>query len=130
VGYVVAADGAARVSFAAPGDVDLNGSVNVFDLVAINGSGSFGTGHTAVWSDGDFTYDGVTDVFDLVAIGGSGAYGGSEYFPSSVGSAAVATVPEPFLATSVFALGMLAQGIAVLKKRRLPGPCHQKNSGL
>ena len=130
VGYVVAADGAARVSFAAPGDVDLNGSVNVFDLVAINGSGSFGTGHTAVWSDGDFTYDGVTDVFDLVAIGGSGAYGGSEYFPSSVGSAAVATVPEPFLATSVFALGMLAQGIAVLKKRCLPGPCHQKNSGL
>ena len=32
VGYWWPADGSARVSFAAPGDVDLSGQVNVFDL--------------------------------------------------------------------------------------------------
>ena len=36
VGYVVNGDGSATVSFAAPGDIDLSGPVNVFDLVGIN----------------------------------------------------------------------------------------------
>lgn len=95
VGYVLAADGAATVSFAAPGDTNLDGSVDVFDLVGINGSGTYGTGRAAVWSQGDFTYDGVTDVFDLVATGGSGTYGQGSYFPAAAAVPPVGAVPEP-----------------------------------
>jgi autotransporter-associated beta strand protein len=94
VGYVVQGDGSTRVSFAAPGDVDLSGQVNVFDLVSINGSGTYGTAAASVWSQGDFTYDGVTNVFDLVAVNTAGVYGQGGYFPVA-GAPSPAAVPEP-----------------------------------
>ena len=100
VGYVVAADGSAKVSFAAAGDVDLSGAVNVFDLVGINSAGKYGTGTSAVWNQGDFNYDGVTNVFDLVSVNTAGAYGQGNYFPAapSAGNAgSVVAVPEPGL---------------------------------
>jgi fibronectin-binding autotransporter adhesin len=98
VGYVVNGDGTARVSFAAAGDVDLSGQVNVFDLVSINSSGKYGTGSASVWNQGDFNYDGVTNVFDLVAVNTAGAYGQGNYFPAAPttsGLGSVAAVPEP-----------------------------------
>lgn len=96
VGYVVGGNGAAIVSFAAPGDTNLNGQVDVFDLVSINSSGKYGSGTASVWSQGDFNYDGVTNVFDLVSINGAGAYGRGNYFPAAPSTAGgIAAVPEP-----------------------------------
>ena len=115
VGYVVAGDGAARVSLAAAGDVDLSGAVNVFDLVSINSSGRYGTGTASVWSQGDFNYDGVTNVFDLVAVNTAGAYGQGNYFPASpttAGLGSVATVPEPGSIT-LFAMAAAAMSLSL-----------------
>ena len=98
VGYLVNGDGSARVSFAVAGDVDLSGSVNVFDVVSINSSGKYGTGLASAWSQGDFNYDGVTNVFDLVAVNTAGTYGQGNYFPAAptaVGGVAAVSVPEP-----------------------------------
>lgn len=99
IGYVIAADGSARVSFAAPGDIDLSGRVDVFDLVGVSGSGTYATGLPSAWSQGDFNYDGATTVFDLVAIGSSGVYGQGDYLPAATlasgSTPAVAAVPEP-----------------------------------
>lgn len=98
VGYLVAADGTATISFAAPGDTNLDGQVNVFDLVGIMGAGRYGSGAAAIWGQGDFNYDGFTDVFDLVGIGGSGVYGKGSYLPGAAvvsAGAHVASVPEP-----------------------------------
>ena len=95
VGYAVAPDGAVRVSFAAPGDVDLDGSADVFDLVGINAAATYGTGGASDWSRGDFNYDGVTNVFDLVMAGGAGVYGGGGYLPAAASGTAAAVVPEP-----------------------------------
>lgn len=107
VGYVVAGDGSAQVSFAASGDVDLSGAVNVFDLVSINSAGAYGTGGASVWSQGDFNYDGVTNVFDLVGVNTAGAYGQGNYFPAAPTVAgSPAAVPEPT------AMGLLAIGSA------------------
>jgi hypothetical protein len=119
VGYVVAADGSAKVSFAAPGDVDLSGAVNVFDLVGVNSGGKYGAGTAAVWNQGDFNYDGVTNVFDLVSVNTAGAYGQGNYFPAAPStSSAVSAVPEPgclpFLAGGIAAL-------ATLRRRRRAG---------
>ena len=117
VGYVVAGDGSARVSYAAAGDVDLNGAVNVFDLVSINSSGKYGTGQSAVWSQGDFNYDGVTNVFDLVGINAAAVYGQGNYFPAAPtvsGFRSVAAVPEP--ENGLMVLVGLA-GLAVRRRR-------------
>ena len=117
VGYVVAGDGSARVSYAAAGDVDLNGAVNVFDLVSINSGGKYGTGQSAVWSQGDFNYDGVTNVFDLVGINTAAVYGQGNYWPAvptASGFGSVAAVPEP--ATWLMVLFGLA-GLAARRRR-------------
>ena len=122
VGYVVAGDGSARMSFSAPGDTNINGQVDVFDLVAVNSGGKYGTGTAAVWSEGDFNYDGVTNVFDLVSTNSAGAYGQGDYFPAAptaVGS--VAAVPEPATFLSLAVAG-LAAGLVVSRRlhRRSP----------
>jgi autotransporter-associated beta strand protein len=117
VGYVVAGDGSAVVSFAAPGDIDLSGAVNVFDLVGINASGTYGTGQTADWNDGDMNYDGVTNVFDLVTVNGGGAYNQGNYFPAAPTVAGgVAAVPEPTALLGV-AIAGLATGSMVRRRR-------------
>ena len=116
VGYVVAGDGSARMSFSAPGDTNINGQVDVFDLVAVNSGGKYGTGTAAVWSEGDFNYDGVTNVFDLVSTNSAGAYGQGDYFPAAptaVGS--VAAVPEPATFLSLAVAG-LAAGLVVSRR--------------
>lgn len=120
VGYVVNGDGSAQVSFAASGDVDLSGQVNVFDLVGINSAGRYGAGPSSNWSQGDFNYDGVTNVFDLVAVNTAGVYGQGNYFPSapSVNAAAgsVAAVPEPVI--TGWLLGSAASFMLRLRRRR------------
>lgn len=79
VGVFVSDDGQATVGLAAPGDTNLDRQVNVFDLVRINSSGTYGTGNPAGWSQGDFDYDGVTNVFDLVSTNSGGTYGTGPY---------------------------------------------------
>ncbi|MFM1902531.1 MAG: hypothetical protein RLZZ440_431 [Planctomycetota bacterium] len=115
VGYVVAGDGSAKVSFAASGDVDLSGAVNVFDLVSINSSGKYGTGAASVWNQGDFTYDGVTNVFDLVSVNTGGVYGQGNYFPAPAAVSSLTAVPEPGLWPVV--VGSLAAGLAFRRGR-------------
>jgi hypothetical protein len=104
------------VSFAAPGDIDLSGQVNVIDLVGIDAAGKFGSGQAADWSQGDFNYDGVTNVLDLIAIDTAGAFGSGNYFPAAPTAAAITAVPEPGLA------GLLAVAAAggwlALRRRR------------
>jgi len=98
------------LAFAAAGDVDLNGRVDVFDLVSINTAGRFGTGLPAAWSDGDVNYDGVTSVFDLVAVNGGGAYNAGGYLPPAVSGSGhrASAVPEPR------GIGLVAAWLAVL----------------
>jgi fibronectin-binding autotransporter adhesin len=117
VGYVVQGDGSAKVSFAAPGDIDLSGAVNVFDLVGINSSGKYGNGQPSTWAAGDMNYDGVTNVFDLVAINGGGAYNQGNYFPAApTATGNVAAVPEPAAFLPV-AIAGLAAGLLARRQR-------------
>ena len=120
VGYVVGNDGAVRVSYAAFGDTDLNGATDVFDLVAINSSGTYGTGIASSWSQGDFNYDHVTNVFDLVSVNSGGAYGAGNYFPTAATPPVLTAVPEPRSLVWLAAAGLALAGIGGRSRQRLP----------
>jgi len=81
VGYTTTADGSLVAAFAAPGDTDLSGTVDLSDLISILAAGAYGTGMTASWSEGDFNYDGVADLGDLIDILAGNAYGQGSYLP-------------------------------------------------
>jgi autotransporter-associated beta strand protein len=117
VGYLFDQAGVATVSFAAAGDADLDGDVDVFDLVGVNGAGRYGTGLAAVWAQGDFNYDSVTNIFDLVAVAGADVYNRGGYWPAggtATAGAVPAAVPEP----SGSGLLALSAAIAVAAGRR------------
>jgi len=98
VGYLEDANGGFRVSYAAAGDTNLDGVVDLLDLLAVLGSGVYESSVASDWSQGDFNYDGVTDLLDLLAILGSGTYDQGSYFaaaPVSSAGFSPAAVPEP-----------------------------------
>jgi len=111
VGYRVAADGSAVVAIAVAGDTDLDGDVDIFDIVGLDVAGKYGTETPAGWADGDVNYDGLANLFDLVAIDGAGAFGAGSYLPAAAGAAAlgsVAAVPEPGCIAIIAAAGAAA----------------------
>ena len=72
IGYTVT-NGVLTIGWATPGDVNLDGIVNVFDLAGVLSGGQYNSGSTAAgWADGDFNYDGRANLLDLVQITGSG----------------------------------------------------------
>jgi rhamnogalacturonan endolyase len=71
VGYAVS-EGVLTIGWAAPGDANLDGVVNVFDLASVLARGAYGgSGGGAAWADGDFNYDGRVSLLDLVQISSS-----------------------------------------------------------
>lgn len=78
IGYRVQ-DGVMEIAVAAPGDTNLDGKLDVFDLIAIQNSGKFSTGSAATWEQGDSNYDGVLDIFDLTALDSTGLFNQGSY---------------------------------------------------
>jgi autotransporter-associated beta strand protein len=115
VGWTENPDGSVTVAYSAPGDTDLSGDVNIFDLVSINGSGSYGTGTPSVWSQGDFDYNGVTNIFDMVLTIGANVYRRGSYLPAVTSAVSVNAVPEPSVCLLAFA--GLAGGYCALRRR-------------
>ena len=87
VGYVVNDDNSLSIAFAAVGDTNLDGVVDVLDATNIIVSGTFDTGMPAMWGDGDFNTDWVVDVLDVADLVGTGIYDTGAYLPVSVTSA-------------------------------------------
>jgi rhamnogalacturonan endolyase len=79
IGYAVSG-GVLTIGWAAPGDANLDGAVNVFDMASVLSRGQYGgSGAAAGWADGDFNYDGRVSLVDLVQITGSGLFNGPGY---------------------------------------------------
>jgi hypothetical protein len=118
VGWKENPDGSITVAYAAPGDVNLDGEVDIFDMVDVTSSGAYGVGTASVWSQGDFDYNGVTNIFDLVLVSGAGMYGAGNYLPEPALALNAAAVPEPSLEMLVLA----AAGWLARRGRRPPIP--------
>jgi hypothetical protein len=103
IGYQILPDGSLKVGYSAVGDANMDGSVNVQDLIAISTSGKYGSGLAdAGWWQGDFNHDGVVNITDLINLSTSGLYGTGSYMPpeSSGSSALVVTSSTPTLAAN------------------------------
>jgi rhamnogalacturonan endolyase len=65
LGSIVNDDGSTTVSFAAAGDINLDGLVDVVDVATLLAGGTLDTVVSRGWADGDFTYDGIFDILDI-----------------------------------------------------------------
>jgi hypothetical protein len=104
VGWLDNGDGSLTVAYAAPGDTNLDWSIDILDAANFLALGKFDTGAPATWLEGDFSYDGIVDILDAADFVATGLFNAGNYNTAPVSAGAVAAVPEP-------AMGMT--GIAV-----------------
>jgi hypothetical protein len=96
VGYRIAGS-ELKVAFAAPGDANLDGLIDVLDIAEIVSSGKFNTNSAANWQQGDVNYDDVFDILDVSEIVGTGLFNQGSYLTqgstrsTAVGPGTVAT---------------------------------------
>jgi fibronectin-binding autotransporter adhesin len=79
VGWIDNGDGSLRFGFAAAGDLDMNGLVDLDDVIAFVSGGLYDTGAPAVWAQGDYDYNGIVDLDDVIAFVGGGLYDQGPY---------------------------------------------------
>jgi hypothetical protein len=107
VGWFDNGDGSMSVAFSAPGDTNLDWTVDILDAANFLAGGKFDSGTPANWNEGDFGYDGVVDILDAADFLSTGLFDAGLFNPAPQ-AAAVAAVPEPS------ATAMLAVAGAVL----------------
>lgn len=122
IGWIDNGGGSVTFSYAAPGDANLDGTIDILDVAGFLNAGKFDSGRTAVWHEGDFTYDGVIDVLDAVEFVASAAFDAGPY--AALGS--VVPVPEPAAGRWV---GLLA-AVAILLWRGARGRVSPVRHGL
>jgi fibronectin-binding autotransporter adhesin len=115
VGWIDNGDGSLTVAYAAPGDTNIDWSIDILDASNFLAGGKFDTGSPATWVEGDFSYDGVVDILDAADFFATALYDAGNYntAPGMVGGATVA-VPEP----AALSIAAVACGMAALACRR------------
>lgn len=67
IGYIFNDDGSTTVAWAAPGDTNLDGVIDILDVANILSSNKYDSGESAHWFEGDFNYDGIVDSLDIAS---------------------------------------------------------------
>ena len=116
VGWLDNGDGSLTAAFAAPGDTNLDWSIDILDTANFLALGKFDTGSPATWLEGDFSYDGIVDILDTAAFLSTGLYDTGNYNTPPAASG-IAAVPEPS-ATALAALAV-AGWAAIGQARRI-----------
>jgi autotransporter-associated beta strand protein len=94
VGWLDVGSGAILFTYAAPGDTNVDGIVDLLDAGNFLAGGGYDQPVSATWLQGDFNYDGLVDILDASDFVSAGLYDEGPYVsPAALG--AVAAVPEP-----------------------------------
>lgn len=117
IGWLDNGNGSISVAYSAPGDTNIDGSVDVLDAANFLAAGKFDAGITASWNEGDFGYDGVVDVLDAAAFLSTGLFDSGPYV--TFAQAPVSAVPEP--TTTFTAIGFAAAAAVIRAGRRVGG---------
>ena len=94
VGWIDNGNGSVTFGFAAPGDTNLDWSVDILDAANFLASAKFDSGQPATWNEGDFGYDGVVDILDAADFISTSLFDAGPY-NAARGAAGIAVVPEP-----------------------------------
>ena len=95
VGWLDNGDGSLTAAYAAPGDTNLDWSVDILDVANFLALGKYDTGEAASWMEGDFGYDGIVDILDAADFITTGLFNTGNYNVAAGQSETVAAVPEP-----------------------------------
>ncbi|MFM7245532.1 MAG: autotransporter-associated beta strand repeat-containing protein [Planctomycetaceae bacterium] len=115
VGWIDNGDGSLTAAYAAPGDTNIDWSIDILDASNFLALGKFDTGAPATWIEGDFSYDGIVDILDAADFFATGLYDAGNYNTSSGSISGVAAVPEPALPAG---LVLVAAAAGALRRRR------------
>jgi hypothetical protein len=116
VGWLDNGNGSLTVAYAAPGDTNLDWSVDILDLANFLALGKFDSGQAATWLEGDFNYDGIVDILDAASFASTGLFNAGNYNTSPVTTGAIAAVPEP--TGMAIAVGGAIAAIGLARRRR------------
>ena len=119
VGWLDQGNGSFTFAYAAPGDTNLDWTVDILDVANLLGTAKFNSGAAAVWSDGDSNYDGVVDILDVADLIAASLFNTGPY-NSSAGS--IAAVPEPAAAALLVAASAGLCAFARRRRRKPPSP--------
>jgi len=112
VGWARDSGNAVTFAYAAQGDSNLDGVVDVLDAANFLAGGRFDSSQVSTWTDGDFNNDAVVDILDAADFMAASLFDAGGYLPATSPPAVavdVAAVPEP--AISAVAVGMLALAV-------------------
>ncbi|MFM7244631.1 MAG: autotransporter-associated beta strand repeat-containing protein [Planctomycetaceae bacterium] len=115
VGWVDNGDGSLTAAYAAPGDTNIDWSIDILDASNFLALGKFDTGLPATWLEGKFSYDRVVDILDAADFFATGLYDTGNY-NTAPGAGGVAAVPEP-TGLAVVAVGVLGYAIRTRRRR-------------
>jgi autotransporter-associated beta strand protein len=113
VGWIDAGVGSVAVAYAAPGDTNIDWTIDILDAANFLALGRFDTGAPATWLEGDFSYDGIVDILDAADFFATALFDAGAY--NSPVAGAVAAVPEP--AGGLAGAATLAAGWLVGRRR-------------
>jgi autotransporter-associated beta strand protein len=115
VGWIDNGDGSLTAAYAALGDTNVDGGIDILDAANFFAGGAFDTGRAAAWAAGDFGYDGIVDILDAADFISTGLYDSGPYAGGAPASLAV--VPEP-IAAWPWAAVACAAAIMTWRRRR------------
>jgi autotransporter-associated beta strand protein len=88
--------GRVTIAYAAPGDTNLDGVIDLIDIANLVGSFGASSLSDAAWSSGDFNYDGVVDQLDLADFLSTGLFDQGGYLtPTDAAFASFGTQDPP-----------------------------------
>lgn len=118
VGWTDAGDGTLVVAYAAAGDTNLDGLVDLLDAANVLAAGRYDAPLQATWLEGDFNYDSAVDILDAADLLSTGLFDQGFYNqPGTASTAAVAAVPEPAGAGWISLLAGLAAAATARRRR-------------
>jgi hypothetical protein len=116
IGWLDNGGGSMAFAYSAPGDTNIDNTVDILDAANFLAAGKFDSGLPASWNDGDFGYDGMVDILDAADFLSTGLFDAGPYNAFSAAPLGVTAVPEPSAWALIAAAAGIAAGVAVRRR--------------
>jgi autotransporter-associated beta strand protein len=119
VGWLDQGNGSLTFAYAAPGDTNLDWTVDILDVANLLAAAKFNSGAAATWSDGDANYDGIVDILDVADLISTGLFNSGLY---NTPPGSIAAVPEPGGGALLVAAAAATHAVVRRRRRRHQPP--------